>query len=285
MTGATAPLAPAARTSWWWRAAAWAATSAGIVVLAYVIAHWGWHWFLPHAPIAMPSEAPERWAPAILASPLFGSPAPPAAAPAAASGEPAMLQGDTRLLGVFAGSDGSGHALFRIGARGPVLVRAGEEIANDVTLVEVHPDGVRIRDHGEMRTLSLRTKTVPPKAAAGRGVPSLACAAPPGFSGPVYRLNAELLTGIAARPDGWRALLVPVADGLAVREGSALASMLGLKPGDRVAQANGIALAGIDDILVAFVKPLIASQPVHVAGMRDGKPAAWLFLNAGACPG
>jgi hypothetical protein len=76
-----------------------------------------------------------------------------------------------------------------------------------------------------------------------------------------------------------------VADGLAVREGSAFASMLGLKPGDRVAQANGIALAGIDDILVAFVKPLIASQPVHVAGIRDGKPAAWLFLNAGACPG
>ena len=65
-----------------------------------------------------------------------------------------------------------------------------------------------------------------------------------------------------------------VADGLAVREGSPLASMLGLKPGDRVAQANGIALAGIDDILVAFVKPLIASQPVHVAGIRDGKPAA-----------
>ena len=53
MTGATAPLAPAARPSWWWRGAAWAATSAGVVVLAYVIAHWGWHWFLPHAPIAM----------------------------------------------------------------------------------------------------------------------------------------------------------------------------------------------------------------------------------------
>jgi len=284
MTGAIAPLATAARPSWWWRGAAWAATSAGVVALAYVIAHWGWHWFLPHAPIAITSEAPERWAPAILASPMFGRPA-PATAPAAASSEPATLQGDTRLLGVFAGKDGAGHALFRIAARGPVLVRAGEEIASDVTLVEVRPDGVRIRDHGEMRTLGLRITTVPPKAAAGRGVPSLACAAPPGFSGPVYRLNAELLTGIAARPDGWRALLVPVADGLAVREGSALASMLGLKPGDRVAQANGIALAGIDDILVAFVKPLIASQPVHVAGIRDGKPAAWLFLNAGACPG
>jgi hypothetical protein len=154
-----------------------------------------------------------------------------------------------------------------------------------VTLMEVRPDGVRIRDHGEMRTLGLRANAAPPKAAGGRGPPRLACAAPPGYSGPVYRLNAELLTGIAARPDGWRALLAPVAGGLAVREGSALAAMLGLKPGDRVAQANGIALAGIDDILVAFVKPLIASQPVHVAGIRDGKPAAWLFLNAGACPG
>ena len=50
-------------------------------------------------------------------------------------------------------------------------------------------------------------------------------------------------------------------------------------------QANGIALAGIDDVLVAVVKPLLASQPVRVAGTRDGKPAEWLFVNAGACPG
>jgi hypothetical protein len=66
---------------------------------------------------------------------------------------------------------------------------------------------------------------------------------------------------------------------------AAAASMLGMKPGDSLAQANGFALRGIDDILVAFVKPLIASQQVLVAGVRDGKPAAWLFVNAGACPG
>jgi len=41
----------------------------------------------------------------------------------------------------------------------------------------------------------------------------------------------------------------------------------------------------LDDILTAFVKPQIASQQVLVAGLRDGKPAAWLFVNAGACPG
>jgi hypothetical protein len=175
--------------------------------------------------------------------------------------------------------------LFRLGDRGPVVVQSGQDIARDVTLVEVRPDGVRIRDHGEMRTLVLRNNAAPTRTATNRVVPSLACAAPPGYSGPVYRLNAELLTGIASKPDGWRALLTPVAGGLAVRDGSAMAAMLGLKPGDRMAQANGIALTGIEDILVAFVKPLVASQPVHVAGIRDGKPAAWLFLNAGACPG
>lgn len=61
--------------------------------------------------------------------------------------------------------------------------------------------------------------------------------------------------------------------------------MLGMKPGDRMAQANGIALAGIDDLLVAFVKPLVASEPVHVVETRNGKPAGWVFLNIGACPG
>jgi len=275
-------MALAARPSWRWRVAAWVATSAGVLVLAYVIAHWGWHWLRPPSTPAPVAVTPERWAPVIVAAPLFGRTA--ATAPAVAN-EPAMLQGDTRLLGVFAARDGTGHALFRIGDRGPVLVRSGEEIARDVTLVEVHPDGVRIRDHGEMRALGLRANATAPRAAAGRIAPGLACAAPPGYSGPVYRLNAELLTGIASRPDGWRALLMPVDGGLAVRDGSAFAPMLGMKAGDRMAHANGIALTGIDDVLVAFVKPLVASQPVHVAGIRDGKPAAWLFLNAGACPG
>ena len=107
---------------------------------------------------------------------------------------------------------------------------------------------------------------------------------PPGFKGPVYRLNAELLTGVASRPESWQALLTPVPGGLSVRDGSGFATMLGMKTGDKMTQANGIALSGIDDVQVAFVRPLIASQPVRVAGIRDGKPAEWLFLNAGACP-
>jgi hypothetical protein len=274
-----------ARPPWPWRIAAWIGTLVGLAALASVIAWWGWRWLGPE-PAALPRlKSPERLAPAIVAVPLFGrAEAPVATAPDA----PAALQGDTRLLGVFAGPDGTGHALFRLGSRGPVLVRSGEEITKEVTLLEVRPDGVRIRDRGETREIALRTNVA---ATTRTPAPSLSrpsaagCAPPAGYTGPVYRLNAELLTGIAARPEGWTALLAPAPGGLTIRDGSGAAAMLGMKPGDSLAQANGIALRGIDDILVAFVKPLIASQPVLVAGVRDGKPAAWLFVNAGACPG
>ena len=58
--------------------------------------------------------------------------------------------------------------------RGPVLVKAGAEITSGVTLVEVRPSGVRIRDHGEMRDIELRTASsaasaAPAKAVAPRG--------------------------------------------------------------------------------------------------------------------
>ncbi len=272
----------AARPPLRWRAAAWIAACASALLLAYVIAYWGWHWLGPAPPIQPVAATPERLAPAIVASPLFGRTGP--AGPVTMN-KAAAPQGDTRLLGVFAERDGTGHALFRVGDRGPVLVQAGEEISSGVVLAEVHPDRVHVREHGETRVIALRTAAAVPVPAASRGAPSRACAVPPGYRGPVYRLNAELLTGIAARPDGWKALLAPVPGGLAIRDGSAFATMLGMKAGDRMEQANGIALAGIEDVLVAFVKPLVASQMVHVAGVRDGKPAAWVFLNAGACPG
>ena len=270
-----------------WGIGAWIATLAAICALAYVIAYWGWRWLGPEAVPAPRPRTPDNLAPAIIAVPLFGRADTPAAQAADA---PAALSGDTRLLGIFAEPGGTGYALFRLGSRGPVLVRSGEEITKDVTLLEVRPDGIRIRDRGESRELALRTTsaartaTTTPSAAPAR--PSGACTPPAGYIGPIYRINAELLTGIAARPEGWTALLGPApGGGLSVRNGSGAASMLGMKPGDSLAQANGIALKGIDDILVAFVKPLIASQQVLVAGLRDGKPATWLFVNAGACPG
>ena len=278
----TAPRAPVL-----WRIGAWIATLAALGALAYVIAFWGWRWLGPE-PAPLPRlKNPDKLAPSIIAVPLFGR----ADTPAAQVAQPSpALAGDTRLLGVFAEAGGTGHALFRLGSRGAVLVRSGEEITKDVTLLEVRPDGIRIRDRGETRDLALRANAAATAAAmtpsATPSRPSAACAPPAGYTGPIYRINAELLTGIAARPEGWTALLGPApGGGLSVRDGSGAASMLGMKPGDSLAQANGIALRGIDDILTAFVKPLIASQQVLVAGLRDGKPAAWLFVNAGACPG
>ncbi len=121
--------------------------------------------------------------------------------------------GDARLLGVFAEANGAGYALFRFADRGPVLVKAGAEIASGVTLVAVRPGGVRIRDHGEVRDLELRTpraRRTRPAATARQRAARAACAPPAGYQGPVYRLNAELLTGIASQPESWKALLAPV---------------------------------------------------------------------------
>jgi hypothetical protein len=273
----------ALRPPWGWRLASWLATALGVLLLAYVIAHWGWRWLGPASAPAVVPAIGDRWAPAISATPLFGR----AGAPSAADvGAPATLQGDTRLLGVFAESDGAGYALFRLPDRGPILVKSGADIASGVTLVDVRPGGVRIRDHGDLRDIELRSGSSAPRAQPDRGrTRSADCTPPAGYRGPVYRLNAELLTGIASQPESWKAVLMPVAGGLAIRDGSGFARMLGMKTGDRMTQANGIAMSGIDDVLVAFVNPLVASQPVRVAGIRDGKPADWLFLNAGACPG
>jgi hypothetical protein len=79
-------------------------------------------------------------------------------------------------------------------------------------------------------------------------------------------------------------MVAPAEGALVVREGSALAAALGLAPGDRITQANGIALARIDDVVSAIVRPLLSSQPVRVVGTHAGKPAEWVLVNAGACP-
>jgi len=272
---------------WPWRVAAGLATLAAGVVLALVLAHWGWRLFGPSSPPLAPVDTPERWAPAIASAPIFGR----AGAPAAA-GKSVALAGDARLLGVFAEREGAGYALFRLPDRGPVLVRSGQDVAPGVRLEAVYRDGVRLRDHGEVREVALRIAasagaTAPPadRARTVAAAPRAACAAPAGYQGPVYRVNAELLTGIASQPDSWKALLVAGSDGLAIRDDSGFSAMLGMRGGDRMTQANGIALTNVDDVLLALVKPLIANQPVRVAGTREGKPAEWFFVNAATCPG
>jgi hypothetical protein len=285
----TAPAAP-----WRWRIAQAVVLLAAGAMLAFVIAYWGWRWFGPVSPV--PASAPPAGLAAetiIAAAPFGRAAARNPSASAGASSATAAFPAETRLLGVFAGANGDGYALLRFPDRGAVLVKSGQEIAAGVRLEAVRPDGIRIRDRGEARDILLRQDSRPPIApaptalrpTAGIAAPQrTACAPPPGFSGPVYRLNAELLAGMAAQPQSWTALLAPANGNLVVRDETGLAAMLGMKVGDRIVQADGIALVAIDDVLTAVVKPLAASRPVRLSGTREGKPREWLFLNAGACP-
>ena len=124
-------------------------------------------------------------------------------------------------------------------------------------LEAVHPDRIEINDRGDIRDLPLhksdavssarRAAPSQPLASAAPAVRA-ACARPPGFNGPVYKLNAELLAGMVGKPDTWSGLLAPTGDALVVRDETGLAAMLGMKTGDRITQANGIALVSIDDM-------------------------------------
>jgi hypothetical protein len=282
-----------------WRIAVMVAMIAALALLALVVAHWGWAWFGPQS-VALPRPAvdpdPVR---TIREARLFGS-----AAPASVAAAPAAT-GELRLLGLVSERNGRGYALFRT-PRGPALVAAGQEVSPGVRVESVRRDGVTLTENGARRDIDLReAKTASSRAAApaktavaaapvksaaaavrpSGAATSAACAAPAGFSGPVVRLNAELLTGMMTTTDAWKALVEPGQGALVVRDQSGFASNLGLKNGDRVESANGVALAVPADIPSMVLEPLTRSQPVWLAGSRDGKAQHWLYLNAGACPG
>jgi hypothetical protein len=261
------------------------ATLAAIAALASVVAWWGWRAFGPR-PVHVVPAAPADPVAAILASGLLAGSVPPTAAPAPSTDE-ATLTGDTRLIGIFAERGGHGWALFRLPS-GPRLVAAGQDIAQGARLVDVRPDGITIRDAGGERRIALRGEPVPKAAAvapvAARASRNPACAPPAGFKGTVLRVNAELFQGIIAKPESWSALVAPEQGALAVRDESGFVSMLAMKKGDRLLQANGVALSAPDDVVSAVLRPLAAQQAVRVVGSRDGQPREWLLLNAGTCP-
>ena len=276
MSTSTPPSLPIA-----WRLLAGAALLAALALLAIVLAHWGWKWFGP-APVSIPPvAAPGDPVQRIADARLFGRSMPaPQAAPTASSG-------DLRLLGIFAERDGKGFALFRAGARGPVLIAAGTEVAPGVRLETVRIASVTLIDNGVRREIALRPPPAAekPKPSSASSAPkSASCIAPAGFSGPIVRLNAELLSGMINSPETWKGLVQSATGALVVRDQSGFAGMMSLKNGDRIERANGIALMIPDDVASAVLKPLTASQPVWVSGTRDGKPQQWLYLNAGACP-
>jgi hypothetical protein len=274
------------------RVAAALATLVAGALFAGAVAWWAWQAFGP-APVHIVPAAPADPAATLLASGLLAGPnAPSAAAPAAK--DETLASGDTQLVGVFAEREGHGYALFRLPA-GHKVVATGQEIAPGATLVAVRPDGITVRDAGGERRIALRGEPArkgpspPPKAAAtAMAVASLrnpACIPPAGFKGTVLRLNAELFQGIIARPESWTALVVADRGALAVRDESGFINMLAMKKGDRLEQANGVALAVPDDVIGAVLRPLAAQQPVRIVGSRAGAAREWLLLNAGSCPG
>jgi hypothetical protein len=274
--------APAAAPPWRWRIVAALCLLVALALLASVLAYWGWRWFGPAPASIAPRAVEGDWPRRIAEAHLFGN-----AAPRAAASEPVSSgAGELRLLGVFAQRDGQGYALFRAGARGPLLIAAGSDIAPGVRLESVQPGGVTLVDAGARRDIALRVAAADKAQvpAASASPKSAGCGAPAGFTGQVVRLNAELLSGMIGAPDTWKALLQPGPGGLVVRDQSGFAGMMGLKNGDHVERANGIALAIPDDIAGTVLKPLTRSQPVWVSGRREDKPQQWLYLNAGACP-
>lgn len=268
------------------RVGAGVVTLLAMALLAVVVAWWAWQAFGP-PPVRIAPATPADPAATILASGLMSGAGPATPAPAPAAETATLTTGDTRLLGIFAERDGRGWALFRL-PTGPKLVAAGQEIALGAQLVDVRPDGITVRDAGGERRIALRgepvakSKAMPVTAAKGPRNP--ACVAPAGFKGSVLRLNAELFQGIIAKPESWTALVVADRGGLAVRDQSGFVTMLAMKKGDRLEQANGVALSVPDDVVRAVLKPLAAQQPVRVSGTRDGAPREWLLLNAGSCP-
>ncbi len=254
---------------------------AALALLALVLAHWGWRWFGP-ASVVIPQSAPQgEFARRIGEAHLFGT-----RAPVAPASEASAVSGELRLLGIFAQQEGRGYALFR-GARGPLLAAAGTDVVPGVRVEAVWPGSVTLIEGGARREIVLRQAVPAEKArttlAAGAPKPGT-CAAPAGFVGQVVRLNAELLSGMIKAPDTLKALVQSGPGGLIVRDQSGFAGMMGLRNGDSVERANGIALAIPDDIAATVLQPLTRSQSVWVTGMRGGKSQHWLYLNAGACP-
>jgi len=265
--------------------AATLATIVALVALLGALAYWGWRWLGP-APFKLGVPAVVAPVDRLTLYPLFGAgtlnqPTPDA--------QPSTLGGDARLLGVLAERDGAGRALFRMPDGTPRLVEAGAALTGDTTLVAVRPDGVTLRDAGGERTILLRGPRPPPvrQASAARAprTTSAACAIPASYKGQVVRINAELVQGLIAQPEGLRAIAEARDGALVIRDETGFAALVGMRKGDRVTQANGIALRAPEDVIIAVLRPLAASQAVRLAGMRGSEPRELYIVNAGTCPG
>jgi len=262
------------------------ATLLAAALVAVVVAWWGWRWFGPTA-VDLPAWSAEERVPssALAVSPPFGTSPQGPTTMGAGTAAPAGGSGDVRLLGVIAERDGGGQALFRFADGSARLVAAGTPLSDSATLIAVKPDGVTVRDAGGERAMPLRAAPAPLPASRAAPARAASCAIPRDYRGAVIRLNAELVQGLTSQPQALRAVVDGQDGALVVRDETGFAAMLGLKNGDRVTQANGIALRAPEDVIVSILRPLAANQAVRVQGTRGTETRELLILNAGACPG
>ena len=76
-------------------------------------------------------------------------------------------------------------------------------------------------------------------------------------------------------------MVEPTGGALVIKETAGFGQMVGLQQGDRVEQANGIALNVPDDVVGAVLRPLAANQPVWLRGKRNGQPREVWITNVG----
>jgi type II secretory pathway component PulC len=248
-----------------------------IGALAAVVAFWGWRWLGPVSEPLVRKPADDVAA-ALGVSPPFGASPASAGAPSAPS---APAPGDVRLLGVLAEPGGRGRALLRMPDGSARLASVGEALGAAGTLAGVHPDGVTLRGASGERRMPLRSPAA--TSVASQASARQASCIPAGYRGPVVRLNAELITGMIQQPQSLAAIVEAKDGALILRDESGFGGMLGLRKGDRVTQANGIALRAPEDVIVALLRPLAANQSVRISGLRGSEPQELLLVNAAAC--
>jgi hypothetical protein len=267
------------------------AVALGAVALAAAVAYWGWYAWGPK-PVHVTPAATET---AVLrAIPLFGS---ASTAPARKS-ENIVLDGELRLLGLIAENEGQGYAVFRVG-QGVYIARVGDSVAGQATLTRIEPNAITLREpsgaerrvvlrqeHAEKSGGKLATATDKTSPAASSVTSSLGSGCVPAdFKGGVVRLNTELLQGALMQPETFYALLEAKDGSLTVRTDNGHAAMLGLRAGDVLQSANGIALTRAEDVNAAILKPLAAGQSVLLKGKRGEQARELLVVNASECHG
>ncbi|MGH8801701.1 MAG: hypothetical protein ACREX6_05335 [Casimicrobiaceae bacterium] len=271
------------------------ATLASAAILATVVAYWAWQ-ILGPVPVRIAPRAPADPVATLIASGMFGG-APGTGV--AGDTTPTLLPGAVRLLGIIAETGGNGYALFRVGST-PKLVVVGAAITGTTILVSVARDSVTVREGGREHSLALwppvssaatlRTAGETRQTRSGPAVVrtasahDAACAPPAGFTGPVIRLNSELLGGLRDQPAVWGTLLASSAEGLVVRNSGGYAAMLGLAAGDRIEQANGIALHSPEDVASVVLRPLTENQGVRLRGTHQGARRE-IWIACATCAG